>query len=64
MGADAGATARLDFRYANGQVGYVATRTLPYRRFAFGIMSFVACPSVVVPGASAPGHRAALGRVL
>ena len=63
-GADAGAAARLDFRHANGQVGYVAGRTLPGLLFAFGVLSCVACPSAAIPDAPAPGHRAALGRVL
>jgi hypothetical protein len=63
-GAEAGAAARIDFRHANGQVGYVATRTIPSLLFAFGILASVACPSAAVPDAPAPGHRAALGRTL
>jgi hypothetical protein len=63
-GADAGAAARLDFRHANGQVGYVASRTMPGLLFAFGVLSCVASPTAAVPDAPAPGHRAALGRVL
>ena len=63
-GADAGVAARLDFRHANGQVGYVAARTLPCLFFAFGIMSSVAYPPAAVPDAPASGHRAALGGVL
>ena len=45
-------------------MGYVAARTLSVPPFAFGILSCVACPSAAVPDAPAPGHRAALGRVL
>ena len=45
-------------------MGCVAARTLPDLPFAFGILSYVARPSAAVPDAPAPGHRAALGRVL
>ena len=52
--ADAGTATRLDFRGANGQVGYGTASTSPCLLFALGILSSVEYPPAVVSNAPAP----------
>ena len=47
-----------------GSVGYLATRTMPWLLFAFGMLATIARPSAAVPGAPTAAARVALARVL
>ena len=38
-GADSNAASTIDFPHVNGQLGYLATHTVPWLLYAFGIFS-------------------------
>jgi hypothetical protein len=63
-GADSNAANTIDFPHVNGQLGYLATHTMPWLLYAFGIFSSTSRPSVAIPDAPMPGHRAALARTM
>ena len=63
-GADPFAANTIDFPHANGQLGYLATYTMPWLLGAFDIFSSTSGPSVAIPDAPMPRHCAALARTL
>ena len=63
-GADPNAANSIDFPRVNGQLGYLATHTMPWLLDAFGLFSSTSRQSVAIPKAPMPGHRAALARTL
>ena len=54
----------IEFSHVNGQLGYLATHTMPWLLYAFGIFSSTSRPSVAIPDAPMPGHHAALARTM
>ena len=49
--ADSNPANTIDFPHVNGQLGYLATHTMPWMRYAFGIFSSTSRPSVAIPDA-------------
>ena len=59
-----GKASKLDFARVLGCIGYLATCTMPWLLYAFGVLSAVAMPSAAFPEHPHAGARAALARVL
>ena len=63
-GADPNAVSTIDFPHVNGQLGYLATHTMPWLLYAVCIFSSTSRPPAAIPDAPIPGHRATLARTI
>ena len=50
-GTDINAASMTDFPHVNGQLGYLATHTIPWLMYASGLFSSPSRPSAAIPNA-------------